>query len=412
MNLTDEERGMLAGEHGEALKWAMTSQVAVGTFFGADRMVPITGVHMMGDMEVMGASGFEFLERLVGSGARARVPTTTNARCVDFDHALAMRQENTLVEQESALLALLRDFGAMLTDTCINYQTVYQPSPGEHLAWGDTGTVIYANSVCGAHSNFESGPAAVAAALTGRTPAYGFHLESNRRGQVLVDVDAPMPDVTDWGVLGAIVGARYAGYARVPVFDSRIQARADELKHLGASLASYGSMGMFHLVSVTPEAPSVDAAFDGTTPTERLRVTGADIQRHLANYRGGDRADVVVLTAPQLSLFELQRAAELLDGRRVAEHTDLIITTNFQNREAAVRLGYVDALESAGAIVLSGVCWYLMGLHRLREAFSWSTLVTNSAKAANIVGGYRLDPRLRRTEQCIEAAVTGVVPDA
>jgi predicted aconitase len=294
MDLTAEEQAMLAGDNGEADRWAMSLQVAVGEFFSAPRMVPVTGAHLMGDMEVMGDGGYSLLEQLAEAGARARVPTTTNARCVDFDLAETMRQDPELVRKEAALVRLLRRFGIGLTDTCINYQTIYQPSAGEHLAWGDTGTVIYANSVCAARSNFESGPAAVGAALTGRTPAYGFHLDVNRRGDVLIELDAPMRDVTDWGVAGAIVGERYGGYAQVPVFDSAQPARADELKHLGASLASYGSMGMFHMAGVTPEAPSVEAAFDGEPVADRLRITEADIDRHLLDYPGGDQVDVVV----------------------------------------------------------------------------------------------------------------------
>lgn len=410
MRLTEDEKAILNGESGAAAKWALSTQVAVGEFFGADHMVPVTNAHMMGDMEVMGESGFAFIQQLLQDGGKAKVPTTTNARCVDFDVAPLMRQDASLVKREAELVELLREFGAVLTDTCINYQTVYQPSLGEHLAWGDTGTVIHANSVSGARSNFESGPAAMAAAITGRTPAYGFHLDENRVGSVLVDVRAAMDDVTDWGIVGAIVGAAVNDYARVPVLHTTTDARGDELKHLGASLASYGSLGMFHMVGVTPEATTVEAAFAGAQPDEHITITQDDLDAHLQRYEAGDRVDVVVLTAPQLSLAELQRAAELIDGRSVADHTDLIITTNFQNRAAAERLGYLKVLETAGATVLAGVCWYLMGLNQLRERFSWRTVVTNSAKAANIVSGYRLDPRLRRTEQCIEAAITGVVP--
>src|SRR6185312_17150171 len=96
--------------------------------------------------------------------------------------------------------------GVITTDTWINYQTVYQPHLGEHVAWGDTGTVIYANSVFGARTNFESGPAAMAAALTGRTPEYGFHLDRHRKGTFVVHLDASPVDYADWGAIGKIVG--------------------------------------------------------------------------------------------------------------------------------------------------------------------------------------------------------------
>ncbi len=182
MQLTEREERIRAGELGEAPRLALEQQIAVGEFFGAERLVPVTNVHMMGDMEVMGEGGFAFVEGLLAQGARFTVPVTTNARCVDFERAADVRQRPELVERERALVTNLRVLGAMLVDTCINYQTVYQPHFGEHVAWGDTGTVIWANSVLGARTNYEAGPAALCAGITGVTPAYGYHLQAQRRG--------------------------------------------------------------------------------------------------------------------------------------------------------------------------------------------------------------------------------------
>src|SRR6266542_3207739 len=167
MRLTDRERRMRDGELGEPARLAIRQQIAVGEFFAAERLVPVTNVHMMGDMEVMGEAGFAFIDSLLRQGAR----------CVDFERATVVRQRPELVAREAQLVASLRALGVMQVDTCINYQTVYQPQLGEHLAWGDTGTVIWANSVAGARSNYEAGPAALAAGLTGVTPGYGYHLD-------------------------------------------------------------------------------------------------------------------------------------------------------------------------------------------------------------------------------------------
>ena len=171
MDLGPEERAILEGARGEAAKRALEYQVEVGRFWGARRFVPVTNVHMMGDMEVMGDAGLDLLRDMAAKGVRVSIPTTTNARCVDFGAAERLLQDPDMVAKERKLVGYLREMRVMLTDTCINYQTVYQPHFGEHVAWGDTGTVIYANSVLGARSNFESGPAAVAAAITGRTPS-------------------------------------------------------------------------------------------------------------------------------------------------------------------------------------------------------------------------------------------------
>ncbi len=171
MQLSPEERAILAGERGEAARRSLEYQVKVGDFWGAQRFVPVTNVHMMGDIEVMGDGGLEWLRDYAALGGRCAVGTTTNARCFDFAHCERLGQDAGEAAKERELILCLRRMDVVTTDTCINYQTVYQPHLGEHVAWGDTGTVIYANSVFGARTNFESGPAALAACITVRTPA-------------------------------------------------------------------------------------------------------------------------------------------------------------------------------------------------------------------------------------------------
>jgi predicted aconitase len=410
MRLTAEEKRMLRGEMGPAVKEALELQIEVGRFFGAKRFVPVSNVHMMGDIEVMGDAGKAFLERMAGLGARCVRDTTTNARCIDFDYVRKLGQDEDEARKEKALIDYLRRMRVVTADTCINYQTLYQPHKGEHVAWGDTGTVIYANSVFGARSNFESGPAALAAGITGRVPEYGFHLDAHRKGTVLVDVKAAPRDLADWGALGKIVGSAHQDYYAVPVFDGvKRRPGADELKHLGAALASYGSMAMFHMVGVTPEAPTRKAAFGGNKPKDVITVTDRDIERVYAGYdTHGNPLDLVVFSAPQQSLLEMRRLAELLDGRRIKPGSHLFVTTSNGVKSAARQLGYLDRMESAGAVVLEGVCFYILqNIGRIRVKNGWSNLVTNSAKLANIIGAHKFNTVLRRTADCIEIACSG-----
>jgi predicted aconitase len=367
---------------------------------------------MMGDIEVMGDGGLEFLQRMAGLGARCVVDTTTNARCFDFDYVERLNQDKEAAEKEKELISLLQEIGVMTTDTCINYQSLYQPHLGEHVAWGDTGTVIYANSVLGARSNFESGPVALATALTGRTPAYGFHLDERRKGMILVEVEAKPRNLADWGAIGKLVGEKYQDYFSVPVFVGVEESlTADELKHLGASLASYGSMGMFHMVGVTPEARTREDAFGSEKPKHTISVTDGDIEDLYASYdtKGGS-ANLVVFSGPQLSLYELRTLSELLEGKKVSEGTSLIVTTNRGYKFASEKLGYLRKIEKAGGMVLEGVCFYILeSIARLRVENGWDNLVTNSAKLANIIAGHKFNPILRRTEECVEVALTGRV---
>jgi predicted aconitase len=411
LKLNDLERAMLAGDLGPAIQEAIAFQIRIGDFYGAEDFVEITNAHMMGDIEVMGDSGLSYLKCVRKQNARCRVPVTTNARCIDFQYAESLGQEALEVEKERELIRQLRGMNVITTDTCINYQTVYQPHLGEHVAWGDTGTVIFANSILGARTNFESGPAALAAGLTGRTPRYGFHLDEHRRGSFRVNVTAKLEDLADWGALGRIIGLHRQHYFAVPVIDGLPKATPDELKHLGAALASYGSMALFHIPGQTPEADDLGQLFDGTIPDYAIEVGDADLNGVYRSYDVTDpQARLVVFSGPQLSLFELKYLAERFEGRRVATGTRVFVTSGSGPLADATRLGYLQTLQGAGVMVLEGVCFYILqNLTEMRQRHGWHNLVSNSAKLVNIIGAHRFNTILRRTDACIEAALTGRV---
>lgn len=410
MRLTYEEEKMLRGEMGEAVKQALQLQLEVGEFFEAERFVPVSNVHMNGDMEMMGDGGLEFIRRMVELGAQCTVNTTTNERCVDFGYVDRLNQNPETAAKEKELISLLEQIGIMMTDTCIPYQSLYQPHFGEHVAWGDTGTVIYANSVLGARSNFESGPAVFAAALTGRTPAYGFHLDEHRKGSVLVEIEADLKNLSDWGAIGKLVGEKHQNYFTVPVFSGvEGSSTADDLKHLGASLAAHGSMGMFHVVGITPEAQTLEDAIGDEEPKDAFTITDRDLDELYAGYDVGDgNANLVVFSAPQLSLYELKTISELLEGKKVNQGTTLIVTTNRAYKMMGEKLGYLQKIEEAGGMVLEGVCFYVLdSVARMRIENGWDNLVTNSAKLANNIKAHKYNPILRRTEECVDIALTG-----
>jgi predicted aconitase len=412
MNLSGEEQGMLAGDLGEGARKAIEQQIRVGDFFGADDFVAVRSVHVMADIEAIADPGLGFLEGLARKGGTFRVPVTMNPRSVDFEMWKEMGQEEETVLKERRIVEALTKMGALPCHTCINYQTVDQPRFGEHLGWGDTGTVIFANSVAGARSNFEAGPAAVCAGLTGRVPRYGFHLPEKRRGSVRVVVKDQPVSTSDWGALGCVVGRKVDDYWRVPVFEGceERQPAIDDLKHLGASLASYGSLAMFHLVGVTPEARTAEEAYGGNAPDETIVIRPGTIQETYDSFvPEKEEADLVVCGTPQLSLFELRKVVDLLRGKQVCKDTKLFLTTNAQVKAVADQAGYTEVVCAAGGRILTGVCFYIMTARYLQERFNYRTLVTDSAKLANIISGYGYNPIFRSTEACVAAAVSGKV---
>jgi predicted aconitase len=406
MRLDDLERRMLDGGLGEPRRWAIAQQIAVGEFFDAPDFVEVSQVHICADTEALGASGVAFLEQLAGAPPEKRrvmVPTVTDPRGADFRRFGRINHPGWIVDLERRAADALAALGMILTDTCINYQSVLPPVHGEHLAFGDTGSVIYANSVCGARSNYEGGPAALAAALTGRVPRYGFHLDACRRGAGRYRIVDRPRSLSDWGTLGALIGREQESYWQVPLVEMEGRApSSDELKHFGAAMASWGSTAMYHLCGVTPEAPAAD-------PTVAAAKLGhADIDAFYAGFApSGDALDVVVFAAPQLSILEIAELARLIEGRRVHGSTALLVATSPEIRHAAERMGYVDVVERAGGVVLEGVCFYQMHARVLAEANGWRTLMTNSAKLVNIIGGYGYEPVLAPMERCIDSAIAG-----
>src|SRR5436189_4129464 len=219
MKLNDEERDILAGKAGPVPQLAIEHQIKVGDFFGAEDFVPVTQAHIMADTESLGEAGLQWLESLCAEGGTMRVPTITDPRGTDFAKLDLLKQPSAGVELERRTIEAFKRIGVMLTDTCINYQTIQAPARGEHVAFGDTGVVIYANSVCAARSNYEGGPSAIAAGMTGRTPRYGFHLEEQRRATVRMRVECKPQTLNEWGALGAVIGKLAGSYWAVPVVE-------------------------------------------------------------------------------------------------------------------------------------------------------------------------------------------------
>ena len=409
MRLTDEERAMLAGDFGPVRRWAITHQIAVGEFFDAANFVPVSQAHMMADTESLGEAGVRFLEGLAAAPEaerRVRVPTITDPRGIDFAVYRRLGQTEWMAALEQRAIDALRAFGVLMTDTCINYQTIMAPIRGDHLAYGDTGVVIYSNSVLGARSNFEGGPSALAAGLTGRTPRYGYHLSECRRAtRSFRLVDKPR-DLAEWGAVGGLVGEACGSYWEVPLIEGVDEVPgSDALKHFGTAAASFGSVALFHIPGITAE----DADFAGTAAAP-VMIGRSEIDGFLARYAApGDKLDVVVFGAPQLSLFEIDAVAQALNDRHIHPDTALLVTTSPEINHAADRMGVTARIEAAGAIVAAGICFYQSYAREMAEANGWVRLMTNSAKLVNIIGGYGYRPTLGTLERCVDSAVAGHV---
>ena len=152
MKLNKQEQAMLAGDFGLAVKWAMEHHLQVGRMFDAEDMVDVSQAHMMADPESLGEAGVAFAEKLAETDVKVRVPMITDPRGVDLNYYEPLGQTENMALLERRFIAACKKMGITMTNTCINYQTIMPPIFGDHVAFGDTGVVIYSNSVCGARS--------------------------------------------------------------------------------------------------------------------------------------------------------------------------------------------------------------------------------------------------------------------
>ena len=411
MHLTEEETKMLSGDKGPAVQKAMQILVALGEGFGAERLVPVNNVHMAGSSVLVAEeAGTRFVEDIRKQGGTFVTQVTTNPTAVDP----TQWKEIGIPESDSVLqvrlTAAYAGMGANTCNTCIPYLAGNMPRFGEHMAWGESSAVVFANSVCGARTNREGGPSGLASALTGRTPEYGFHLKENRYGNFLIKVEATLRDMTDYGTLGYFAG-KIAGQD-TPVFTGMpATPTLEDLKALSAALAASGAVSMFHAVGVTPEAPTVEEAFGGREPAKVIVFGEAEKQQaeNTLNKEPSEYVDWILVGCPNASVQEMREVAEALEGKKVHKDVALWVTTSGSMYAMAERMGYIDTIKNAGGVVVRETCPFLARSRVIAPNKGYKTLTTNSAKMAFYAPGqFGLPAHYGNLERVMQAAINGV----
>jgi predicted aconitase len=399
MKLTDDEKRMLQGDEGRASRKAMEIIVALGKIFGAGELVPVFSVQVSGvSYHNLGEAGLEWLEEMALDG-RAATVATLNPAGMDLEAWAELGVDQGFAARQLRVVEAYRRMGLFDSCTCTPYLVGNVPAPGEHLAWSESSAVAVANSVFGARTNREGGPSALAAALTGRTPAYGLHLQENRRPQLEVELPSTLPEHPEgtawWGVLGCALGRLTAG--RVPRLRVPRRPTMAELKSLCASVVTYGGSPLVHLSGVTPEAERWPLAGDKVTLTTEQ---WDEARASLVDEDAGD-IDLVCLGCPHASLLELAELAHHLEGRKV--QTTTWICTARTTAQTAERQGLVARIEASGARVVCDTCFVVAPLRGHVR-----TIATDSAKGCFYARGHNaFTVKFGSVEQCLAAAVTG-----
>jgi len=410
LHLSNDDHAMLAGAAGPAPQLAMRILVRMAEIWRAPALLDIAGAHIDSTIYI-GEAGLEYAERLASLGARVRVPTTLNVSGLDEQHWQEWPVPAGWAEKAQRQMAAYQSMGAMPTWTCAPYQTEWRPSFGQQIAWGESNAIVFANSVLGARTERYPDLLDICCAITGRAPAVGLHLTENRAGQVLfrlVDVPATVQaDDTFYPVLGHLLGQVCGD--RIPVVDGlTVTPGEDQLKALGAATASSGAVALFHIVGVTPEAPTLDAAMQGRQPQQVVDVDVAVLRRARAELTtaDGDRLDMVVLGSPHFSLAEFRQLAPLLDGQHVHPGVQLLVTSSRGMALLARQAGYLAALEQFGGKLTVDTC--ILATPMLPPEIK--LLMTNSAKYAYYAPGM-LSTRVTfgSLADCVRSAVAGQV---
>ena len=395
MKLTTEEQDMLIGKYGKAAKKSMEILTTLGEIFDAENMVAITSVQIAGvSYANLGEAGLEYLSEMAEDG-KVRVLTTLNPAGMDRENWEVLGIDKEFAKNQNRAIDAFATMGIITTCSCTPYLIGNTPHFGQHLAWAESSAVCYANSVIGARTNREGGPSALAAAITGKTPRYGYHLEENRHGEVLIEVKAQIKGTDQFGVLGKIIGDKLGELGKkIPYITGISSATVEELKSFCASVATYGGTALFHMETITPEYdkyPRPDKISFGITQDDLNKTRSELIDEDL-------EIDFVSIGCPHASIHEIAKIANLLKGKRVKK--EFWITTARPTKRIADEAGYSKIIENAGAKFAADTCCVVAPIKgRFKGIMVDSAKACYYGRAKN-----KFKVKIGSIEKCIEEA--------
>jgi len=385
--LTSNDQAMLAGKMGPAVEMAMRIQVRMAEVFGASQLLDITAAHIDSTIYI-GKAGLEFAERLAELGARVAVPSTVNVSGLDEMHWQEWAVPDEWARNAQRQMIAYRNMGCIPTWTCAPYQTEMRPHFGQQIAWGESNAIVFANSVIGARTERYPDLLDICCAITGRVPAIGLHLTENRAGDLrlnLLDIPvAVQEDDSFYPILGHLMGK--IARDRIPVVTGlMVKPTEDQFKALGAAAASSGTVALFHIAGITPEAPTLEAAFHGRQPTEIIDISLKDLRiaRDDLTTADGQQLDMVVLGSPHFSLAEFKTLSSLIQGKSVHPNVQFLVTSSRAMVLLAEKAGYLSSLKEFGGRVTVDTC--ILATPMLPPEIK--RLMTNSAKYAYYAPG-------------------------
>ncbi len=359
---------MYDGEMGEGARLSMEILAALGKIYDANRMIPVSSAQIAGvSYKTIGDAGLEYLMHMAKSGAKVRIPSLLNPAGMDMAQWREMKIPEKFAKKQIEVLDAYAAMGITMSCTCTPYLVGLRPKVGEHIAWAESSAIAFANSVLGARTNREGGPSALAAAVCGVTPEYGFHMDENRICDFLVEAEAELKTTADFGAMGYHLGSIVKNGN--PAFTGIRNASEDRLKALGAAMAASGSVALFNVQGATPEYTVSEGA-------QKISFTEKDLKETKAKMNSGENPDLITIGCPHASIGEIKEVADIVEGKKVG--CDLWVCTARQTKAVADKKGYTAIIEKAGGRVVADTCMVVCPL----EEMGYKVTGCNSGKAA------------------------------
>lgn len=379
MKLTPEQQAMLNGEKGETMAKVVKTLVMYGDAFGAERMVPVTSKygHTVISFGLKAIKPvYELYDQLIDAGLTSAQKFTADPRPIDDNIPTSLLEDivfkKIMYTHQASYEEQLKKLGIKGEDdytcTCYMDEVGNKPAKGEVLSWAESSAVVYANSVLGARCNRNSGIIELMGSVAGFVPEFGLLTDEGRKATWIIEVKCEKKPEAQ--LLGSAIGMKVM--EEVPYIKGLDKWLGTELtdgvcaylKDFGAATASNGSVGLYHIENLTPEAKEQGEALikEGA---QVYVIDDAELERVKASYpiiwKNKDaKPELCFIGCPHMSVQQLKDWTDAIEEKlRVNGLSKVTVPTVFTAAPAVIKAlngtVYLDKLATYG-VVVSYIC--------------------------------------------------------
>ncbi len=379
MKLTPEQQAMLNGEKGETMAKVVKTLVMYGDAFGAERMVPVTSKygHTVISFGLKAIKPvYELYDQLIDAGLTSAQKFTADPRPIDDNIPTSLLEDivfkKIMYTHQASYEEQLKKLGIKGEDdytcTCYMDEVGNKPAKGEVLSWAESSAVVYANSVLGARCNRNSGIIELMGSVAGFVPEFGLLTDEGRKATWIIEVKCEKKPEAQ--LLGSAIGMKVM--EEVPYIKGLDKWLGTELtdgvcaylKDFGAATASNGSVGLYHIENLTPEAKEQGEALieEGA---QVYVIDDAELERVRASYpiiwKNKDaKPELCFIGCPHMSVQQLKDWTDAIEEKlRANGLSKVTVPTVFTAAPAVIKAlngtVYLDKLATYGVIV-SYIC--------------------------------------------------------